>query len=123
MQNYIITLYSCTWFVDGCHFMAAVADAIESAKEDIMIADWWLSPEIYMKRPVFDGNTWRLDTILQRKAVCFRLYTCIYNYNVKFHSTNNFQFSPAASGLCRFYYLNYLNSNTVPFQYASHLVQ
>lgn len=55
--------------------MSAVADAIESAQEEILIADWWLSPEIYMKRPVFDGNTWRLDTILQRKAVCTFSYT------------------------------------------------
>lgn len=49
--------------------MSAVADALELAKEEIMIADWWLSPEIYMKRPVFEGNQWRLDTILKRKAV------------------------------------------------------
>jgi hypothetical protein len=25
--------------------MSAVADAIEAASEEIMIADWWLSPE------------------------------------------------------------------------------
>ena len=59
---------TCTWFVDGCNFMSCVADAIESAEEEIMIADWWLSPEIYMKRPVVHGNKWRLDTLLQRKA-------------------------------------------------------
>ncbi|KAK7793830.1 hypothetical protein R5R35_014326 [Gryllus longicercus] len=55
------------WFVDGCTYMAAVADALESAEEEIFIADWWLSPEIYMKRPAL-GDTWRLDTILKRKA-------------------------------------------------------
>lgn len=48
--------------------MAAVADALESATEEIFIADWWLSPEIYMKRPN-NGDYWRLDNILQRKAV------------------------------------------------------
>ncbi|KAK4012263.1 phospholipase D1 isoform X1 [Daphnia magna] len=58
----------CSWFVDGAGYMSAVADALEDAKEDIMIADWWLSPEIYMKRPAVDGNKWRLDTILRRKA-------------------------------------------------------
>jgi len=61
-----------TWFVDGCSFMSAVADAIESAEEEVMIADWWLSPEIYMKRPVFHGDRWRLDTLLQRKAVIYK---------------------------------------------------
>lgn len=49
--------------------MAAVADALESAKEEIFIADWWLSPEIYMKRPAINTDYWRLDKILQRKAV------------------------------------------------------
>ncbi|XP_043803010.1 phospholipase D2 isoform X1 [Apis laboriosa] len=56
-----------TWFVDGSSYMSAVADALENAKEEIFIADWWLSPEIYMKRPVSD-DYWRLDKILERKA-------------------------------------------------------
>ncbi|XP_072761539.1 phospholipase D1 isoform X2 [Anoplolepis gracilipes] len=59
---------SAIWFVDGANYMAAVADALENAKEEIFIADWWLSPEIYMKRPMFNGDYWRLDKILQRKA-------------------------------------------------------
>ena len=58
-----------TWFVDASGYMAAVADAIENAKEEIFIADWWLSPEIYLKRPALNGDYWRLDKILQRKAV------------------------------------------------------
>lgn len=56
-------------FVDGSSYMSAVADAMELAKEEIFIADWWLSPEIYMKRPALNGNYWRLDSILKRKAV------------------------------------------------------
>ena len=57
------------WFVDGANYMSAVADVLEAAHEEIFIADWWLSPEIYMKRPVVEGERWRLDKILQRKAV------------------------------------------------------
>lgn len=57
------------WFVDGSGYMSAVADAIQRAKEEVFIADWWLSPEIYLKRPAIEGNYWRLDTLLQRKAV------------------------------------------------------
>lgn len=57
------------WFVDGASYMNAVADALDNATEEIYIADWWLSPEIYMKRPAIDGDYWRLDKILQRKAV------------------------------------------------------
>lgn len=58
-----------SWFVDGCDYMCSVADAMERAREEIFIADWWLSPEIYMKRPAIEGDYWRLDKILQRKAV------------------------------------------------------
>lgn len=58
-----------SWFVDGSNHMSAVADALEGAVEEIFIADWWLSPEIYMKRPTLDGEYWRLDKILLRKAV------------------------------------------------------
>ncbi|XP_055383297.1 phospholipase D2 isoform X2 [Condylostylus longicornis] len=56
------------WFVDGSNYMRTVADAMELATEEIYIADWWLSPEIYMKRPIIDGDYWRLDRILHRKA-------------------------------------------------------
>ncbi|XP_014089247.2 phospholipase D1 isoform X1 [Bactrocera oleae] len=57
-----------SWHVDGSTYMGAIADALEEAKEEIYIADWWLSPEIYMKRPAVDGDYWRLDKILHRKA-------------------------------------------------------
>ncbi|XP_015593521.1 phospholipase D2 [Cephus cinctus] len=60
---------SASWFVDGAGYMSAVADVLENAKEEIFIADWWLSPEIYMKRPMLNGHYWRLDNILQRKAL------------------------------------------------------
>jgi phospholipase D1/2 len=61
-----------SWFVDGSNYMSAVADALEGALEEIFIADWWLSPEIYMKRPTLDGEYWRLDKLLLRKAVSKR---------------------------------------------------
>ncbi|XP_063696243.1 phospholipase D2 isoform X2 [Culicoides brevitarsis] len=59
---------SAGWFVDGASYMSCVADALERAQDEIYIADWWLSPEIYMKRPAIDGLYWRLDKILLRKA-------------------------------------------------------
>lgn len=59
------------WYVDGSSYMSAVADAMEAAHDEIYISDWWLSPEIYMKRPIVEGERWRLDKILQRKAVSF----------------------------------------------------
>ncbi|XP_071133944.1 phospholipase D1-like isoform X1 [Mytilus edulis] len=56
------------WFIDGCSYFSAVAEALESAKEEIFITDWWLSPEIYLKRHTMDWNRWRLDKVLERKA-------------------------------------------------------
>ena len=50
--------------------MEAVADEIERAKKRIFIADWQLSPCIYLKRP-FNGKDyipddhWRLDHLLK----------------------------------------------------------
>lgn len=41
---------------------------IESATEFIGIFDWWLSPELYMKRPPAENEDWRLDKLLLRKA-------------------------------------------------------
>lgn len=58
-----------SWFVDGASYMSAVADALEGATEEIFITGWMLSPEIHMKRPAIDGDYWRLDKILKRKAV------------------------------------------------------
>ncbi|XP_047193847.1 phospholipase D1 isoform X2 [Hippoglossus stenolepis] len=56
------------WYVNGKTYMEDVADALEEAKEEIFITDWWLSPEIFLKRPVVEGNRWRLDCVLKRKA-------------------------------------------------------
>uniref|UniRef100_A0A665WGE5 Phospholipase n=1 Tax=Echeneis naucrates TaxID=173247 RepID=A0A665WGE5_ECHNA len=66
------------WFVNGSSYFADLADALEHAKEEIFITDWWLSPEVFLKRPATD-NYWRLDEILKRKAeqgvkICVLLY-------------------------------------------------
>jgi len=58
----------CKWHVDGHDFMWAVAELIDSAKEQICILDWWLSPELYMKRPPALYPEWRLDRLLEKKA-------------------------------------------------------
>ncbi|XP_052412880.1 phospholipase D2 [Carassius gibelio] len=66
------------WYVNGSGYFSDVADALEQAKEEIFITDWWLSPEVFLKRPA-TGTYWRLDKILRRKAeqgvkVCVLLY-------------------------------------------------
>ncbi|CAL8267826.1 unnamed protein product [Merluccius merluccius] len=66
------------WYVNGSGYFADLADALEQAKQEIFITDWWLSPEVFLKRPATD-TYWRLDEILKRKAeqgvkVCILLY-------------------------------------------------
>lgn len=56
------------WFVDARDYMWAASSAIEMAKDVIYIPDWWLSPELYMRRPAEGNQEWRLDRMLKRKA-------------------------------------------------------
>jgi len=56
------------WLVDGRDYMWNVSRAISMAKDVIYIHDWWLSPELYMRRPPAISHKWRLDRLLQRKA-------------------------------------------------------
>lgn len=51
--------------------MEAVAKALLTAKEEVFITDWWLSPEVMLIRPA-DDETSRLDNLLGKIAVSFR---------------------------------------------------
>lgn len=41
---------------------------MEMAKDVIYIHDWWLSPELYLRRPAEGNQKWRIDRVLKRKA-------------------------------------------------------
>ncbi|EHY58304.1 Phospholipase D1 [Exophiala dermatitidis] len=56
------------WLVDGRDHMWVLSRALEQAKDVIYIHDWWLSPELYMRRPPAISQKWRLDRLLKRKA-------------------------------------------------------
>lgn len=59
--------------------MWAVSVALERAKETIYIADWWLSPELFMRRPPNLHQEWRLDQILKRRAEAgVQIYVIVY---------------------------------------------
>ncbi|KAK9464553.1 hypothetical protein V1512DRAFT_212936 [Lipomyces arxii] len=59
---------SAQWFVDGRDYFWNVSHAISMARDVIYIHDWWLSPEIYLRRPGHGNQQWRLDRLLKRKA-------------------------------------------------------
>lgn len=74
------------WYVDGCKYcsgyclwsfgnqswigsyMYAVSIAIERARESIWILDWWLSPELFLRRPPAKNQQYRLDRMLHAAA-------------------------------------------------------
>jgi len=60
------------WYVDGKDTMDAMVESMLSAKEEIFIADWFLSPFIYLRRerneaPFLDDR-YRLDNLLVARA-------------------------------------------------------
>ncbi|KAG8866190.1 hypothetical protein FRC20_008972, partial [Serendipita sp. 405] len=68
------------WFVDGHDYLWAISEAIESAKSELYILDWWLSPELYLRRPPELFPEWRLDALLKRKAEQgVKIYVIVYN--------------------------------------------
>lgn len=56
------------WLVDGRDYMWNVSRAISMAKDVIYMHGWWISPELYMRRPAAISHKWRLDRLLKRKA-------------------------------------------------------
>ncbi|OIW28351.1 phospholipase D/nuclease [Coniochaeta ligniaria NRRL 30616] len=56
------------WHVDGASYFWAVSIAIEEARESIYILDWWLTPELYLRRPPSKNEQYRLDNMLRAAA-------------------------------------------------------
>ncbi|KAG1150556.1 hypothetical protein G6F37_000150 [Rhizopus arrhizus] len=56
------------FFVDGQNYCWAVSEAIEKATECIYIEDWWLTPELYLRRPPAKYPEYRIDRLLKKKA-------------------------------------------------------
>ncbi|KAI8978828.1 phospholipase D [Trametes punicea] len=54
------------WLVDGRDYFWNLSRAILLARETIQIHDWWLSPELQLRRP--NKERYRLDRLLEKKA-------------------------------------------------------
>ena len=53
--------------------------AIENAKEVIYIEDWWLSPELFLRRPPYFHQEFRLDQTIKRAAERgVKIYVIVY---------------------------------------------
>lgn len=60
------------FFIDGENYYKKVYEALAKAQHQVYITDWWLTPELYLKRPVnFNDKImekYRLDNILEALA-------------------------------------------------------
>eukprot|EP01117_Protostelium_nocturnum_P014287 TRINITY_DN5431_c0_g2_i1.p1 TRINITY_DN5431_c0_g2~~TRINITY_DN5431_c0_g2_i1.p1 ORF type:complete len:1630 (-),score=636.68 TRINITY_DN5431_c0_g2_i1:93-4982(-) len=71
----------CIPLVDGENAYKAMAEAMVNAKRSIFVNDWWLVPQMYVKR---DGegfnDEYRLDKILEKKAhEGVRVFVLVWN--------------------------------------------
>jgi len=89
------------WYVDGRDYFWAVSVALERAKETIYIEDWWLSPELFLRRPPYYNQEWRLDQILKRKAEAgVKIYVIVYREVEAALTCNSAHTKHALQSLC-----------------------
>ena len=89
------------WYVDGRDYFHAVSVALENAKELIYIADWWLSPELFLRRPPYFNQEYRLDQILKRRAEAgVKIYVIVYREVEAALTCNSAHTKKALQGLC-----------------------
>ena len=44
------------WFVDGQDYFSDLFEKLMDAKKTIFITDWWMSPEVWLKRPILESD-------------------------------------------------------------------
>ena len=89
------------WYVDGQDYFHAVSVALERAKETIYICDWWLSPELFLRRPPYFNQEWRLDKVLKRRAEAgVKIFVIVYKEVAQALTCNSEHTKHALQGLC-----------------------
>ena len=87
--------------MDGRDYFFAVSVALEKAKEVIYIADWWLSPELFLRRPPYFNQDWRLDHVLKRRAEAgVKIFVIVYKEVEQAVSCNSAHTKHALEALC-----------------------
>lgn len=89
------------WYVDGRDYFWAVSVAMERAKETIYIADWWLSPELFLRRPPYFNQEWRVDQVIKRAAERgVKIYVMVYKEVSQALTCNSAHTKYALRALC-----------------------
>ncbi|KAI5283642.1 hypothetical protein KEM54_001964 [Ascosphaera aggregata] len=89
------------WYIDGRDYFWAVSEALERAVETIYMEDWWLSPELFLRRPPYTNQKWRLDQVLKRAAARgVRIYIIVYKEVNQALTCNSAHTKHALRALC-----------------------
>ncbi|KAL9057467.1 MAG: hypothetical protein Q9162_002304 [Coniocarpon cinnabarinum] len=89
------------WYIDGRDYYHAVSMSLERAQETIYIEDWWLSPELFLRRPPYGTQEWRLDQCLKRAAERgVKIYVVVYKEVEAAVSCNSNHTKQALRALC-----------------------
>ena len=88
-SQYLENAFCSKVLIDLTCVKRAVSEAIEKATECIYIEDWWLSPELFLRRPAYYNQEWRLDQVLKRKAEAgVKIFVIVYREVEVSNSTN-----------------------------------
>ena len=85
-------LSNCKWYIDGENYFEDIEKELNSAKEEIFITDWWLSPELKLKRTEdkLECENHRLDFCLLNAAKRnVKIYIIIYKEVAKVVSNDS----------------------------------
>lgn len=78
-----------------------MSEALNNAKETIYIEDWWLSPELFLRRPPYYNQEWRLDQVLKRRAEAgVKIYVIVYREVEAAITCNSAHTKHALQALC-----------------------
>ena len=74
---------------------------MERAREVIYIEDWWLSPELFLRRPPILNQEWRIDQVIKRAAERgVKVYVIVYKEVAAALTCNSAHTKYALRGLC-----------------------
>lgn len=89
------------WYIDGRDYYHALSMSLERAQESIFICDWWLSPELFLRRPPSKNKYWRLDQVLKRRAEAgVKIYIIVYKEVAAAVTCNSAHTKTALRALC-----------------------
>lgn len=78
-----------------------MSEALDKAKEVIYIEDWWLSPELFLRRPPYYNQEWRLDQVLKRRAEAgVKIFVIVYREVEAAITCNSAHTKHALQALC-----------------------